>query len=156
MAYSFHNFEYPLYSTLVPNFYPVNLQHSSWKHVFSIRVENKVDLDQMASSEASWSGSTVFSKRDKSGISRTRVNLLYQARKLEEYIRIILNVRLGYKNLSFGDPCMASWGLRIGWQQLVILMGRFICTKTAMSYISFIPWILALNSYHAKSDIFYF
>ena len=28
-------------------------QHSSYKHVFSIRVENIVDPDQMASSEAS-------------------------------------------------------------------------------------------------------
>ena len=31
-----------------PNFYPVNLQHSSYKHVFSIRVENGVDPKQMA------------------------------------------------------------------------------------------------------------
>ena len=36
-----------------PQFYPVNLQNSSCKHVFSIRVENRVDPDQMASSEAS-------------------------------------------------------------------------------------------------------
>ena len=41
----------------------------------------------------------MFSKGDKSVISRTRVNLLYQARKLEEYIRIILSVRFGYTNL---------------------------------------------------------
>ena len=34
-------------------FYPVNLQHSSSMHIFSIRVENSVDPDQMASSEAS-------------------------------------------------------------------------------------------------------
>ena len=41
---------------LLPNFYCVNLRHSSWKHVFSIRVGNTVDsdhCDQMASSEAS-------------------------------------------------------------------------------------------------------
>ena len=44
--------------------------------IFSIRVENRVDPDQMASSEASWSGSTVFSKKDKSAMSMTRVNLL--------------------------------------------------------------------------------
>ena len=37
-----------------PHFYPVNPQHSSCKHVhvFSMRVENSVDPDQMASSEA--------------------------------------------------------------------------------------------------------
>ena len=34
-------------------FYPFNLQHSSCKHVFSIRMEGSVDPDQMASSEAS-------------------------------------------------------------------------------------------------------
>ena len=40
----------------------------------SFLVLNSVDPDQMASSEASWSGSTVFSKEDKSKFSRTRVN----------------------------------------------------------------------------------
>ena len=39
-----------MYYTL-PNFYPVNLQHSNWKHVFSIRVENSVDPDQLASNK---------------------------------------------------------------------------------------------------------
>ena len=43
----------------------VNLQHSSYKHVFSksILVENNVDPDQIASTEASCSGSTVLLKR---------------------------------------------------------------------------------------------
>ena len=36
-----------------PIFYLVNLQHSSYKHAFTSRVENSVDPDQMASSEAS-------------------------------------------------------------------------------------------------------
>ena len=43
-----------------PNCYPVNLQHSIRKHVFSIGVENNVDPDQMASLEANRSGSTMF------------------------------------------------------------------------------------------------
>ena len=38
--------------TLLPNFYSVILQHSNYKHVFSIEVENSVDPDQMASLEA--------------------------------------------------------------------------------------------------------
>ena len=42
-----------LCTTLFPNFYLVNLQHSSCKHTFSISVENSVDPDQMASPEAS-------------------------------------------------------------------------------------------------------
>ena len=49
-----------LCTTLLPNLYPVHLQHSSCKLVFTIRVENSVNPDQMASSEANWSGSTVF------------------------------------------------------------------------------------------------
>ena len=32
----------------VLNIFPVNLHHSSFKHIFSIRVENSVDPDQMA------------------------------------------------------------------------------------------------------------
>ena len=43
----------------------VHLQHYSYKHVFSksIVVENNVDPDQTASTEASRSGSTVLPKR---------------------------------------------------------------------------------------------
>ena len=52
-----------LCSTLLPEFYLINLQHSSSNHVFSIRLENSVDPDQMATLEAILSGSTVFSKR---------------------------------------------------------------------------------------------
>ena len=59
---------------MLPNFYPIiNLQHSSCKHVFLIKVETSVDPDQMASSEASLSLSTVFSKKDKWGFDRTMV-----------------------------------------------------------------------------------
>ena len=35
------------------NSYPVNLQHSSGTLVFSIKAENSVDPDQLASDEAS-------------------------------------------------------------------------------------------------------
>ena len=63
-----------LCTTLLPNFQPVNLHLSSCKRVFSIRMENSVDPDQMALSEAegSYSGSTLFSEKDKFGFSRTR------------------------------------------------------------------------------------
>ena len=42
-------------------FYPVNLHHSSYmyKYVCTNKIENNVDPDLMASSEASKSGSTV-------------------------------------------------------------------------------------------------
>ena len=36
---------------------------------------NSADPDQLASSEANWSGSTLFSKQDISGFSRTRVRI---------------------------------------------------------------------------------
>ena len=42
-----------LYTTLFPNFYPVNLENSICKHVFSTIVENSVDPDMVALSEAS-------------------------------------------------------------------------------------------------------
>ena len=49
----------------------VNLQHSSYKHVFSksILVEYNVDSDQTTSTEASCSGSTVLPKRIQSVIA---------------------------------------------------------------------------------------
>ena len=40
-----------LRTTILANFYSVNLQHSSCKLVFSSRVENSVDTDQTALSE---------------------------------------------------------------------------------------------------------
>ena len=36
---------------------------------------NSADPDQLASSEANWSGSTLFAKQGISGFSRTRVNV---------------------------------------------------------------------------------
>ena len=56
-------------TTLFSNFCPVNLEH-----VLVIRVENSVDLDQMALLEASWS---VFSKKENSSLSRTRVTWVF-------------------------------------------------------------------------------
>ena len=42
-----------LYTTLLRNVYAFNLQHPTYKHVFSTRVESSSDPDQMASSETS-------------------------------------------------------------------------------------------------------
>ena len=44
-----------------PSVYPINMQYSYCKHVFSIILENIVDPDQMTSSETSCSGSTLSS-----------------------------------------------------------------------------------------------
>ena len=38
---------------------------------------NSADPDQLASEEANWSGSTLFTKQDISGLSRTRVKILF-------------------------------------------------------------------------------
>ena len=64
------------YYTL-PDFYPVNMQFSSNMLVFCRQNGKCVDPDQMASSEASWFGSTVFSTNNKSWFSRTRVKKQY-------------------------------------------------------------------------------
>ena len=65
-------------TTLLSNFYSVSLQHSSCKRVYSFRGENSEDPDQMASLEASWSGSCVFKK----GLNQDQQNkdyaLVYQ------------------------------------------------------------------------------
>ena len=37
---------------------------------------NSADPDQLASSEANWSGSTLFAKQGISGLSRTRVKIV--------------------------------------------------------------------------------
>ena len=58
--------EYFYLLLLSPIFIFLKCTLSNFKHIFSIRVENSVDLDQMASPEANWSGSTMFSKKDKS------------------------------------------------------------------------------------------
>ena len=42
-----------LYSSLLLNFHHVNLQHSCYKHVFTCRMGNNADPDQLASDEAS-------------------------------------------------------------------------------------------------------
>ena len=54
--------------TTLLQFYPVNLQTSSFVHVCAIRVKNCVDPVQVASS-----GSTVSPKRKKSGFNMTWV-----------------------------------------------------------------------------------
>ena len=50
---------------------------------------NSADPDQLASSEANWSGSTLFAKKDLSGFSRTRVKQNHK--------------RVSYENWFSGD-----------------------------------------------------
>ena len=45
--------EYFLFTSLLPIFLAFNLQQSNCKHVFTSRVENSVEPEQMASLEAS-------------------------------------------------------------------------------------------------------
>ena len=46
---------------------------------------NSADPDQLASSEANWSGSTLFAKKDISGFSRTRVKKQSYCFSLDKY-----------------------------------------------------------------------
>ena len=57
--------------TLFLKSYPNHLQQSSYDNIFKSKVENGVDSDQMAA--RSRSGSMVFSKKDISEFSGTRV-----------------------------------------------------------------------------------
>ena len=63
--------EYCMYFDYTP---PVKLQHTSCESVISNRVGNSVDPEQLASLEASCSGSTVFSKQDIPGFSMSTGN----------------------------------------------------------------------------------
>ena len=58
----------------------VNLQHSSYKHVFSksIVVENNVDPNQTASTEASCSGSTVLLPKRVQSVKHDKVKVLQE------------------------------------------------------------------------------
>ena len=76
---SFH-VEY-FYVLFFSNYYLVNLYHSSYKHVYTNRVENSVAPDQMAS--------TVFSKEDIPQFSRKRVKVHVYNTKKWSYIYLI-------------------------------------------------------------------
>ena len=53
-----------------PKFYLVNLQYSIYEHVFTSRVKNSVDPDQM--------GSTAFFKKDFRGSAEQRLIIAYE------------------------------------------------------------------------------
>ena len=55
---------------------------------------NSVDPDQLASSEANWSGSTLFARLGISGFNRTRVNTF----RNESYICFLLELILSFKS----------------------------------------------------------
>ena len=55
------------------NFQPIRLLDLVCCYKFTYLMANSADPDQLASSEANWSGSTLFAKQGISGFSRTRV-----------------------------------------------------------------------------------
>ena len=56
-----------------PNFKPIRLLDSGCWYNFTCLVANSIDPDQLASSEANISGSTLFAKEGVSGFSRTKI-----------------------------------------------------------------------------------
>ena len=58
------------------NFQPITLLDPDFCYKFAHLMANSADPDQFASSEANWSGSTLFAKQGISGFSRTRVKPL--------------------------------------------------------------------------------
>ena len=88
---------------------------------------NSADPDQLASSEANWSGSTLFAKKGISGFSRTRVNMysceitLKKNNLLEDemkgQIRISISIwiwlnfyldNIIYMYITINNPCPAE------------------------------------------------
>ena len=63
-------------------FYPINLQHLSSKHVFSIRMKNSMDPDQMASAEANDLDLQCFQKRINPGSAGQGLIRILQNHKL--------------------------------------------------------------------------
>ena len=96
-----------LCTALLPKFYPVKLLHSSCKNVFTIRETNSADPDQLASSEASLSGYTLSSKKDKSRFSRTRVNA--NVVKLSCFIAIFLTLCILMNSSIRFDTTKLGW-----------------------------------------------
>ena len=63
------------------NFQPIRLLDPDCWYKFTYLIANSADPDQLASSEANWSVSTLFAKQNISGFSRTRVKAFNQHMK---------------------------------------------------------------------------
>ena len=61
-------------ATPISNFQPIRLFDPDCCYKFAYLLANSADPNQLASSEANWSGSTLFAKAGYIGFSRTRVN----------------------------------------------------------------------------------
>ena len=75
-----NNVDYKRFSILTfSHFYPAKVQLSIYPYISIIYMSkqsyNNVNPDQIVSSEASWSGSTMFSKKDKSGVQQEGLNI---------------------------------------------------------------------------------
>ena len=64
-----------LRNTPTSNFRPIRLLDPDCCYKFTYLMANSADPDQLASSEANWSGSTLFAKSGYIWFSRTRVNI---------------------------------------------------------------------------------
>ena len=71
-----------------PNFQPVRLFDPDFCYKFAYLMANSADPDQLASSEANWSGSTLFAKQGISWLSRTRVKLNFSKKSFRNIIRV--------------------------------------------------------------------
>ena len=69
----------------------VKTMHSSYKHVFLIRVEVSVDPDQMALSEASSSGFTMFLKGGKISVQLAWVKVCSQ---VTGFVKCFLSIKM--------------------------------------------------------------
>ena len=75
---------------------------------------NSADPDQLASSEANWSRSTLFERQDISGFSRTRVNRELNLNKKQIHFSVYF----------FLDYYLKKIWLDISWESFLIQMGE--------------------------------
>ena len=73
------------------NFQPIMLLDSDCCFKFAYLMANRADPDQLASSGANWSGSTLFAKQGISGFSRTRVKSTYLCNVSLQLIELFRN-----------------------------------------------------------------
>ena len=84
------------------NFQPIRLPDPDCCYKFAYLMANSADPDQLASSEANWSGSTLVAKQDISRFSRTRVKTPRKP-AAENVVCIcrLLNILANFSNLFF-------------------------------------------------------
>ena len=105
------------------NFQPIRLLDPDCCYRFASLMANSADPDQLASSEANWSGSTLFAKQGTSRFSRTRVNT------------IVSTLVMDKQNKNSAEGIIAPAGAKVtGVTIRMWLLNKFISFLAALSW----------------------